>query len=212
MGTLVLTDTMNASFDGLYRQIFQGTSAVIRARQPFSPGVTFASQRDRLDASLAATVRQVPGVKAVSLGIGGYAQLVGRNGKPIGTLANGPPTLGEAWSDVAALNPLRLLPGGHPPRTSSEVVIDKHSADVGRFRIGDKVVVLTHRPPATYTITGIATWGGADSPLGASITAFDPVTAARVLGQPGKADSISVEAARGSLTGAAREPPAGGHP
>jgi putative ABC transport system permease protein len=193
----VLTDTMNASFDGLYRQIFQGTSAVIRARQPFSPGVTFASQRDRLDASLAATVRQVPGVKAVSLGIGGYAQLVGRNGKPIGTQANGPPTLGEAWSDVAALNPLRLLPGGHPPRTSSEVVIDKHSADVGRFRIGDKVVVLTRRPPATYTITGIATWGGADSPLGASITVFDPVTAARVLGQPGKADSISVEAARG---------------
>jgi putative ABC transport system permease protein len=197
VGTLVLTDTMNASFDGLYRQIFQGTSAVIRARQPFSPGVTFASQRDRLDASLAATVRQVPGVKAVSLGIGGYAQLVGRNGKPIGRSANGPPTLGEAWSDVAALNPLRLLPGGHPPRTSSEVVIDKHSADVGRFRIGDKVVVLTQRPPATYTITGIATWGGADSPLGASITVFDPVTAARVLGQPGKADSISVEAARG---------------
>ena len=154
VGTLVLTDTMNASFDGLYRQIFQGTSAVIRARQPFSPGVTFASQRDRLDASLAATVRQVPGVKAVSLGIDGYAQLVGRNGKPIGTPANGPPTLGEAWTDVAALNPLRLLPGGHPPRTSSEVVIDKHSAAVGRFRVGDKVVVLTQQPPATYTITG----------------------------------------------------------
>jgi len=32
VGTLVLTDTMNASFDGLYRQIYQGTSAVIRAR------------------------------------------------------------------------------------------------------------------------------------------------------------------------------------
>jgi putative ABC transport system permease protein len=197
VGTLALTDTMNASFDGLYRQIYQGTSAVIRARQPFSPGVTFASQRDRLDASLAAKVRTVPGVKAVSLGIDGYAQLIGRNGKPIGKPANGPPTLGEAWSDVAALNPLRLLPGGHPPRTSSEVVIDKHSADVGHFRVGDKVTVLTQLPPATYTITGIATWGGADSPLGASITAFDPVTAARVLGRPGKADAISVEAARG---------------
>jgi putative ABC transport system permease protein len=197
VGTLVLTDTMNASFDGLYRQIYQGTSAVIRARQPFSPGVTFASQRDRLDASLAATVRKVPGVKAVSLGIDGYAQLVGRNGKAIGKPGNGPPTLGEAWTDVAALNPLRLLPGGHPPRTSSEVVIDKHSAAVGHFRVGDKVVVLTQLPPATYTITGIATWGGADSPLGASITAFDPVTAARVLGQPGKADSLSVEADRG---------------
>jgi putative ABC transport system permease protein len=197
VGTLVLTDTMNASFDGLYRQIYQGTSAVIRARQPFSPGVTFASQRDRLDASLAATVRTVPGVKAVSLGIDGYAQLVGRNGKAIGKPGNGPPTLGQAWTDIAALNPLRILPGGHPPRASSEVVIDKHSAAVGHFRVGDKVVVLTQQPPATYTISGIATWGGADSPLGASITAFDPVTAARVLGRPGKADSINVEAARG---------------
>jgi putative ABC transport system permease protein len=174
VGTLVLTDTMNASFDGLYRQIYQGTSAVIRARQPF-----------------------MPGVKAVSLGIDGYAQLVGRNGKAIGKPGNGPPTLGQAWTDIAALNPLRILPGGHPPRASSEVVIDKHSAAVGHFRVGDKVVVLTQQPPATYTISGIATWGGADSPLGASITAFDPVTAARVLGRPGKADSINVEAARG---------------
>jgi putative ABC transport system permease protein len=103
-----------------------------------------------------------------------------------GTASNGPPTLGAAWTDVAALNPLRLLPGGQPPRTSSQVVIDKHSADVGHFTVGDKVVVLTQLHPATYTITGIATWGSADSPLGASITAFDPVTAARVLGQPGK--------------------------
>jgi putative ABC transport system permease protein len=77
------------------------------------------------------------------------------------------------------------------------VVIDKHSADVGGFKVGDKVTVLTQQRPATYTITGIATWGSVDSPLGATITVFDPVTAARVLAQPGKASSISVEAAPG---------------
>jgi putative ABC transport system permease protein len=76
-------------------------------------------------------------------------------------------------------------------------VIDKHSADVGHFGVGDKVVVPTQLPPATYTVTGIVTWGSADSPLGASMTVFDPVTAARVLGQPGKVDQINVEAAPG---------------
>ena len=47
-------------------------------------------------------------MRAVSLGISGYAQLVGRDGKPIGKASNGPPTLGVAWTDIPALNPLRL--------------------------------------------------------------------------------------------------------
>ena len=196
-GTFVLTDTINSTFNGLYDQIYQGTAAVVRATEPFNPGANFTSQRQRIDASLATTVVQVPGVKAAALDIEGYAQLVGRDGKPIGTASNGPPTLGLAWTDVAALNPLRILPGGQAPRTSSQVAIDKHSADVGHFKVGDKVVVLTQGPPATYTITGIVTWGSADSPLGATVTAFDPVTAAKVLGQPGKVSAINVAAEPG---------------
>ncbi len=196
-GTFVLTDTINSTFNGLYGQIYQGTGAVVRATEPFSPGTNFTSQRQRIDASLATTLVRVPGVKAVALDIEGYAQLVARDGKPIGTASDGAPTLGVAWTDVAALSPLRMLPGGQAPRTSSQVVIDKHSADVGHFTVGDKVVVLTQKRPATYTITGIVTWGTADSPLGATITGFDPVTAARVLGRPGKVSQIDVEAAPG---------------
>ena len=196
-GTYVLTDTMNGTFNNLYDQIYQGTGAVVRATQPFNPGTSFTIQRDRIDARLAGPVAAVPGVRAVALDIEGYAQLVGKNGKPIGMTANGPPTLGLAWTDVAALNPLRLVAGGQPPRAAGQVVIDKHSADVGHFRVGDKVRILTQASPGVYTITGIATWGGADSALGATMAVFDPATAARVLGQPGKVNALNVEAAPG---------------
>jgi putative ABC transport system permease protein len=60
-----------------------------------------------------------------------------------------------------------------------------------------RISQLKQLPPATYTISGIATWGSADSPLGATITAFDPATATRVLGQSGMVDSINVEGAPG---------------
>ena len=196
-GTFVLTDTMNSTFNNLWTQIYQGTAAVVRATQPFNPGTNWTNERQLIDSSLASTVAKVPGVQAVALDIEGYAQLAGKNGKPIGMASNGPPTLGVAWTDVTALNPLRLLPGGQPPRGPGQVVIDKHSADVGGFTVGDKVRVLTKQGSGMYTITGIAMWGSADSPMGATITAFDPVTAARVLGQPGKASNIYAEAAPG---------------
>ena len=138
-GTFVLTDTMNSTFNGLYEQIDSGTAAVVRATQPFDPGLSWTAERQRIDASLAGTVAAVPGVRAVAPDITGYAQLVGKNGKPIGMASNGPPTLGTAWTDVADLNPLRLLPGGQPPRAPGQVVIDKHSADVGHFKVGDTV-------------------------------------------------------------------------
>jgi putative ABC transport system permease protein len=196
-GTLVLTDTIGRTFDGLFTDVYRGTSAVVRGSEPFDAGANFTSQRPAIPASLVDNVRAVAGVSEVRVGIDGYAQLVGRNGKPIGNPGSGAPTLGQAWNDVRKMNPYRLLPGGYPPRSASEVAIDKHSADVGHLRVGDHVVVLTKRAPATYTITGIVRWGSADSPLGASITLFDPGTAARMLGEPGKVNEIDVAAGSG---------------
>lgn len=195
-GTFVLTDTIGRTFDGLFADVYRSTSAVVRAEQPFSPQLTFTSQRARLDAALADEVRRVPGVAAVRVGIEGYAQLVGSDGEVIGNPAAGAPTLGEAWNDIPIMNPYRFV-SGRPPANGTEVAIDKHSADVGRLHVGERMLVLTVRAPQRYTITGIFRWGTADSPLGASIALFDPTTAARVLGEPGKVDEIAAAARPG---------------
>src|SRR6266700_3284463 len=196
-GTFVLTDTIGRTFDGLFTDVYHNTSAVVRAYQPFPPQANFTSQRSKIDVTLVSKIRLVDGVTEVRVDAQGYAQLVGKNGKPIGNPGAGAPTLGQAWNDVSSMNPYRLLPGGYPPRSSSEVVIDKRSADVGNLRVGDQVMVLTKQAPSIYTSTGIVRWESADSPLGASITLFDQATAERVLGEPGKVDEIDVAAAPG---------------
>lgn len=196
-GTLVLTDTIGRTFDGLFTGVYHNTAAVVRAEEPFTPQTSFTSQRPRIPASLADQVRQVPDVTAVRLAVEGYAQLVGADGKAIGNPAAGAPTLGEAWNDVPAMNPYHFLSGSRPPASAGEIAIDKHSADVGKLKVGDRVRVLTQGAPASYNLTGIFRWGTADSPLGASITLFEPTTAAEVLGEPGKVDQIDVAAASG---------------
>lgn len=115
-GTFVLNDTINASFNGLFNQIYQGTSAVVRAAEPFNPGANLQAQRQRIPASLVGRLAKVPGVAAVAADIEGYAQLVTRKDKPIRGTSSGAPTLGVTWTGSSSLNPLRLLPGGHPPR------------------------------------------------------------------------------------------------
>jgi putative ABC transport system permease protein len=197
-GTLVFTDTIKNTFDGLFDDVYQNTSAVVRAKQPFTPDANFTDQRELIDARLVDTVRGIPGVAQVHPGVTGYAQLVGKDGKAIGNPAAGAPTLGESWTPGAdSMSPYRFLPGGRPPRTSGEVAIDKHSADVGNLAVGDRVTVLTKRSPREYTITGLVRWGTADSPLGASITLFDLRTAERVLAEPGRVNEIDIAADHG---------------
>jgi len=197
-GTLIFTDTIKNTFDGLFDDVYRNTDAVVRAQQPVTPDANFTNQRHLIDARLIDDVRRVPGVSQARLGVGGYAQLVGENGKAIGNPAAGAPTLGEGWNpDARSMEPYRFVPGGRPPANGDEIAIDKHSADVGHLAVGDRVTVLTKHPPRQYTITGLVRWGTADSPLGASITLFDLDTAQRVLSEPGQVDEIDVRASPG---------------
>lgn len=194
-GTFVFTDTIKRTFDDLFANIYDQTDSVVRSASsveaPFG-----GAQRGRIPESLVATVRSVDGVAEVQPEVGGFAQLVGSNGKAIGNPGQGAPTLGMNYFG-GVMSPWRLTPGSREPGPG-EVVIDRQSATSGNLKVGDRVTVLTQTGPHQFTIVGTTRFGSVDSPGGASITLFDLPTAQDVMvGRRGELDSIAVAAVSG---------------
>ena len=195
-GTLVLSDTIQQTFNQLFASVYQGTDAVVRSTVTVDSAQGGPAERAEVPDSLVARVRATPGVAAAAGGTSGYAQLVGHDGKAIGDPNRGAPTLGISWDANHRLNPFRIFEGRSPQR-AGEVVIDKQTADKNGFAVGDPVDVLTKAGRRHERIVGIARFGTQDTLLGATVALFDPPTAARLIGQPGMVSGIRVLAESG---------------
>ena len=189
-GTMVFTDTIGATFDSVLAEADEGVDAYVRAPSEIDLG--YGEPGPRLDASLATRVAAVDGVDQVALRINGYAQLVGRDGAPVGDVSASP-AFGTNWVTVDDLNPYELA-SGHAPTNDDEIVVDKASADKAGYEPGDVAMVLTKHEPRQFTISGIARFGDDDSPAGATAVLFTDAVAAELLASPGEADAIAVTA------------------
>ena len=125
-----------------------------------------------------------------------YAQIVDKDGEPMGDPEMGAPTYGANWLADDDLNPFDLA-AGRAPEAADEVVIDQGSAKAAGYQVGDDASVLTQAGEQAVTIVGIATFGGTDSPGGASFALFTLDAAETYLTAPGKVDAIKVVAADG---------------
>ena len=192
-GTMVFSDTIAATFDSVLAHADAGVDAYVRTPSDIELG--YGESGPRLDASLADTVAAVDGVDEVALRINGYAQIVGRDGKPVGDLSANP-AFGTNWVTIADLNPYELS-SGHVPANDDEIVIDQASADKAGYQLGDIATVLTKQAPRQFIVAGIATFGSADSPAGATAVLFTDATATELLALPGRADAIAVTADEG---------------
>jgi putative ABC transport system permease protein len=192
-GTLVLTDTIGATFDDLFADAYAGVDAHVRAESDVVSAFG-QPQRGRVDEALVATVAEVDGVAAAEGLVEGYAQVVDLDGDPIGTPAAG--TFGGIWPATDALNPFELT-DGRPPAAAGEVVVDRASADSAGFRIGDRTTVLTQTGAHEVTIVGIMRFGEVDSPGGAAYTMFTKDEAQALIAAPGRFDSIELVAEPG---------------
>jgi len=196
-GTMVLTATIQNTFDNLFSSIYRGTDAVVRAKEVLSADFG-AGLRPPIPQTYLDQVRSAPGVAAASPNVGiPYAQILNAQGKTFGKAGTGPPALGFNWDPNPTLNQFRLQPGSRAPANAHEVVIDKRSADEGNIHVGQVITVLTPKGPGIYTVVGIVTFGTADSPAGASAALFTLPEAQRLADEAGKLDAIAVVAKPG---------------
>lgn len=190
-GTLVLGDTMRATFSDLFTTGNEGTDAVVQADRIETE---MTNQIGLIDRSLVEQIRAVDGVAAAEPVVEGYGRLVGSDGKTIG--GGGPPTVAGNWLDGSEQNPYRLVEG-RAPTAGHEVVVNRGAAKAGGLEVGDRTTVQTPAP-VEVEIVGLATFGDVDSAGGTTYTAFTLEGAQDVvLHQRDKVTSISLAAAPG---------------
>src|SRR4051795_4999914 len=99
-GTFVFTDTIKRTFDNLFADVYRNTDVYVRSNQSierdFGP-----TQRPRIPDSIIAQVAAVPGVTEATGSVQGFARIVGKDGKAIGSSSQGPPTFGGALTQGA---------------------------------------------------------------------------------------------------------------
>jgi len=192
-GTLVLTDTLHATFNNLFQNIYQNTSFVVRGHAAFTGNI--GAVRNPIPESVAGAVRAVPGVVAADGSVSGVpAQFVAPNGMAVTT--GGAPTIGISFDPNATLSPLKLRQGS-APITDHQVVVDAGTASKYDFHVGRRVRILLPGPSQTFTVSGIAQFGTANNLAGATIAAFWLPTAQQLYHRVGQYDTVNVLVAPG---------------
>lgn len=190
-GTYIFTDSIGSTFDTLFSDVYSGTDVTVRPVEDDE----LVSLKQSFSSTVLDKVLETEGVATAEAEVSGFAQLVDKEGEPIG--GQGPPTLAFSWTNEQSLNPLKITEGGREPRNGEEIVIDKASADANDFSVGDSIDVLANGPLRAFTIVGIATFGDQASLAGATLAVFDLETAQTLFGYEDEYTAINISAAEG---------------
>ncbi len=195
-GTLVFTDTISRTFDTLFADVYKTTDTYVRSSSEIDVG--FGQKLyDRLPESIVGNVKAIDGVDSVVANVSGFSRIIGKDGKPIG-MENGSPNFGMSVTD----NPLeawRKVGKSAYPRGGDEMMMDAGTAKKGKFKLGDKVTVISQGGKRVFTLVGTVRFGNANSPGGATFALFDVPTAQSFVGKPGEIDAVQV-AAKANVT------------
>ena len=191
-GTLILTDTIEGTFDNVLTRADAGTDAYIRAASPVA--LRYGETGRPLDIGLLDTIRQVDGVAQAAIEVSGYAQIVDKAGKAVGKF--NPGVRGMNWVAVTELNPFTIS-AGRPPNGPDEIATDENYAREAGLQVGDMTTLLSKGAPRSVTLVGTVRFGNSDRLGASSVVLLDDVTAQQVLNEPGQIDAIAVTALSG---------------
>ncbi|MER5783854.1 FtsX-like permease family protein [Streptomyces mobaraensis] len=189
-GTLVFTDTMNATFD----KLFAATASDVSVTPEKKDDVQQTGKPRTVPASLQGKLAAVPGVARVEPEASSQQITVAdaRN-KDIGP-DSGAPTVGTNWSERQKKSV--EITSGHEPRGAAEAVLDSDTADKRGVRIGDTLRVIAAPGDFRVRVVGLATYKTTNP--GAAVVYLDTRTAqTRLLGTTGGYSGFGLTAAPG---------------
>jgi putative ABC transport system permease protein len=191
-GTLILTDTINNSFDNIFASANEHTDVTVKPTETVED--SRGAEPPPFSADLLSKTKQVEGVDDAAGTIFDYSvAILGDDGKRIGP--TGPPHI------AASVVPERFTPWtyteGHPPRGPNEVVFDNITAKEEKYKLGDRVRVAGPGGVKAYRIVGIGEFGEGTELGGASIAQFTLDEAQLLTDKEGKFDEILVSAKPG---------------
>src|SRR3954453_8183608 len=197
-GTLALTNAIDSAFNQIFSDTYASTDAVVSGKTFNYQGDT--SQAPSLPAGLLHKVRALPGTEVATGFVSDQssAKIINRTGKAIDT--GGAPSFGfgvDTSPQYQRFNPLNLLEGRWA-KSSTEVVIDVHTADDQHFKLGDMVGVASLHPVKKFKLVGIARYGNVDSIGGATFAVFTIPTAQALFDRKDAFDGISAAAKEGT--------------
>jgi putative ABC transport system permease protein len=195
-GTLVLTDTIRSTFEGVLSNVDKGVAVQVKGASPATATGRLSGATLPLPEQVLARVQKVSGV-ADAVGV------VERSGVSLltdGQVVGGTDQrtlLGLNWISDSQLSTFQLT-SGTAPRASNDVVINSRTATDGHLVVGQQIQVSFEASAAqTFVISGIATYGGQSSIATEGFALFTLPTAESVLEANNTFDVIDVSAQSG---------------
>ncbi len=185
VGSFVLADSMQSTFNGLFGDIVGDIDLEVRAQEAFEG----AGERDPIELSIADDIANLDGIAVIQPTLNRSAYLLDDDGDVVPTV--GGPALGVSYigeNDIQGVG----LKQGRGPVGPDEVAIDQATAERADFAVGDTLVYLTDIGQFEATLVGTIGAGDSDGFLGATIVALDIPTAIDHFGTDGKVDTIDI--------------------
>ncbi|MGK5547581.1 ABC transporter permease [Streptomyces sp. URMC 127] len=189
-GTLVFTDTMNATFDKLFANVASDVSVAPKKDDDAQE----TGKPETLPAALQAKLAKVDGVAKVEPHVTSMQLTVVNAKNKSLSPTSGAPTVGTNW-DESQKKSVEIT-SGHVPHGPAEAVLDADTAAKHGVKTGDKLRVIAVPGDFTVSVVGIATYKTTNP--GAALLYFDTATAQeKLLGSTGSFSSYGLTAASG---------------
>ncbi|MEV6672914.1 FtsX-like permease family protein [Streptomyces sp. NPDC051162] len=189
-GTLVFTDTMNATFD----KLFASTASDVSVDPKKNDDAQQTGKPQTLPASLLARLGKVDGVAKVEPHVTSQQITVANRDNESLSPSSGAPTVGTNWNEGQKKSV--EITSGHEPRGAGEAVLDSDTADKHKVKTGDTLRVIAAPGDFTVEVVGIATYKSTNP--GAAVVYFDTASAqAKLLGSTTAYSGYGLTAASG---------------